>query len=193
MHVVGCQRWLLTHAPPALPPAPREMEHSFKQRGQPLPPWRETGAMLTKWRPRSALLVHDAPTGASPPGSPPAPCCCGGAGAAAGCGGRPAPEPVRGLGSADLQQAAALLACCTSTDATMGSGPSSGASSGAGTAAPTTPTAIPGAPRASLLSRSLERAGLRKPSTPHQGAPAAWAGFASNWYEPRTVVVRRST
>ncbi|PRW18304.1 Translation initiation factor IF-3 [Chlorella sorokiniana] len=158
----------------------REMEHSFKQRGQPLPPWRETGAMLTKWRPQRTPL-RDAAVGASPPGSPPAPCCCGGAGIAGNCG---------GLGAADLQQAAALLACCTSNGSAARS---PGASSGASSGAPTTPTAIPSGPRASLLSRSLERAGLRrKPSLQHQGTSPAWGG-AANWHEPRTVVVRRST
>lgn len=178
------------HTPPLM--RCREMEHSFKQRGQSLPPWREAGAMLTKWRPRRTPL-RDAVAGASPPGSPPAPCCCGGVGAAGKCGG-PAAMPAGGLGAADLQQAAALLACCTSKGAAMGRSGSSCASSGASSGAPTTPTAIPGAPRASLLSRSLERAGLRrKPSLQHQVAPPAWAGAATNWYEPRTVVVRRST
>ena len=169
------------------------MEHSFKQRSQPLPPWREAGAMLTKWRPRRTLLRNVAAGGSSPPASPPAPCCCGGAGATGNCGGL-GQLPAGRLNAADLQQAAALLACCTSNRATaMAGGASSDASSSAGSGAPTTPTSIPAGPRASLLSRSLERAGLRrKPSLQHQLAPPPWAGGA-NWDEPRTVVVRRST
>ena len=169
-----------------------EMEWSFKTQAQPLPPWRELQAMLTKWRPQQAQ--PPAPAGVSPSTSPPAPCCCqhGGGGAAHGvatacCSTQRSPGSVLTTGGAGLQPSAALLAC-----------------SSRGSSAPISPTCsqasdvepLQAGRRTSLLSRSLEavaelrRSGSMSPTTSHLPQPY-WAGRADP-YTPRVVVVRRS-
>lgn len=197
----------------------REMEWSFKQQGQALPPWREHGAMLTKWQPRADAPQQQcsspraAGNGSAAAGSPPAACCCqdggvGKQGMGAPGGGRcceqrspssvlpgTAPTPfMGGYYRTDLRQSAAPLSC------------NSASALADQRRQQAQPSAAPGQ-RRSLLSRSLEAAGLRRAArTPPAPLPlhySPWAGGgatsnggivppASSWWEPRTHVVRRS-
>lgn len=173
----------------------REMEQSFRQQGQALPPWREQRAILTKWQPRKEApqtCVEGVWPGSPRAAAPCSSCACG-----AGSG---APE-----GSAW---------CCGQQEACL---PSSllvqQVADMATSSAPTTPTHHDHAAgdasaqrRTSLLSRSLEAAGLRRASNPHPaykhftlaasaqpGGSSASAGGVLNpsWFEPRIRVVRR--
>lgn len=165
---------------------------SFKAHGQAVPPWREHAAMLTKWRPRQPTAAAGvSPAGASPPGSPPAPCSCHGAGAAqaaavaqaAAAAEATAAQPVSpcstlqapAAGFEEALQAAAAWACAGGA---LGTPPLPALAARAG-----------GRPT-SLLSRSLERraASLGPPS--QLLLPAMQP---DSWWEPRTIrVVRRS-
>ena len=40
----------------------REMEHSFREQGQALPPWREWTSMRTKWQPQQQAQAQQAPS-----------------------------------------------------------------------------------------------------------------------------------
>lgn len=175
----------------------REMQWSFKETGQALPPWREHAAVMSKWRSAAPLPApgahpHDSPAGSSPCSSPRAPCCCccqqGGAAAAAaadaaasGCGGIGQPAafspssvcqpPAAICGGSDRQVSAALTASTPSTPMSVASAVESCQ------------------PRISLLSRSLEAAGLHVRMQQQQQRLVA----AASWWEPRTItVVRRS-
>lgn len=168
------------------------MEWSFKHQGQALPPWRETGAMMTKWRPRAPQA--DKPAGGSPAGSPPAACCCqAGPAAATGCcgGGLRSPNSVVGAaGTFDaVLQRAALTACNLGSNR---SAPSTPTHQGDGQVAHAHPAAsLPHlARRTSLLSRSLEAAGVRRMSTPAPSHLAAPSSSGADWWQPRTHVVR---
>lgn len=173
----------------------REMHWSFKETGQALPPWREHAAIMSKWLsakplPAAGAAQHDAPAGSSPCSSPRATCCCCcqqgsaavatvAAAAAGACGGAlPAAfspssvcQPPASFGGDSGRQVSATLTAST----------------------PTTPMSVAsaiselGLPRVSLLSRSLEAAGLQARVQQHRQAAAA------TWWEPRTItVVRRS-
>lgn len=161
------------------------MAWSFKLQQTPLPPWRECGAMLTKWKPRRATACE--PAAASPPGSPTAHCCCDGAAAPAALARQQQPQeehlptsPCSVLATAtsldDALQQAAAWACSTG-------GACTGA--GAGSAASLAQAALRSGGRSpvSLLSRSLEP--LRRPASTGRPSPPA----AHCWWEPRTVKV----
>lgn len=166
------------------------MAWSFRLQHTPLPPWREYGAMLTKWRPRRAAACEPA-AAASPPGSPPAPCCCAGA---------PAPGAPAAAGLDEERQAAqapqlcrhqhqptspcSILVPTTSFDEAMqqaaawacGARGADGAD-GASMLAPA------GRSPVSLLSRSLEP--LRRAASTCLPSPPG----GHCWWEPRTVKV----
>ncbi|KAL4458036.1 hypothetical protein ABPG75_012901 [Micractinium tetrahymenae] len=172
----------------------REMHWSFKEAGQALPPWREHAAVMSKWLsatplpPPGAHQQQDSPASSSPCSSPRAQCCCccqqGGAAdavaaaAASGCGG--GTQPVALSPSSVCQPPAAF-------------GGSRQASATLTASTPSTPVSLASAasllrqPRISLLSRSLEAAGLPARIQQPRQAPAA------SWWEPHTItVVRRS-
>ncbi len=174
----------------------REMEWSFKQTAIALPPWREERAALTRWQQPPACSPRAAATPATPAASASSPPACHCSSDAAAHGGhtplgRCASQLCQSPSSV-LAQRAALMACGTST-------------------APTSPTysacgdLLPR--RTSLLSRSLEAAGLRRStSTPPGSSPPAgcWAGSprtgaasgisSMSWVdsEPRIHIVRRT-
>ena len=150
----------------------REMAWSFKQQQVALPPWREHAAMLSKWTPRAAPAALPgssapaAPTGSSPPCAPCC-CCCHGSGALA------AADAAAGeLSPSSVLPGSAVFAI----DDVAAPHPSS---------TPTTPTyhhqpadAPATQPRVSLLSMSLEAAGLparsRRTSAPPGGGIKWW-------------------
>lgn len=169
----------------------REMEQSFRHQGQTLPPWREQGAILTKWRPRKQPMQTCVEGIPGSPGVVASPC----GGCAYGA------EPAGSVRCCCQQQAwspASILVQETADAATA--------------SAPTTPThhdhavrVTSAQRRTSLLSQSLEAAGLRRASNPHpssmgrapahstgQDASSTQAGHASasSWVEPRIRVVR---
>ncbi len=172
----------------------REMHWSFKETGQALPPWREHAAVMSKWLSATPLPAPgtqqlDGPAGVSPCSSPRAPCCscCQPGGAAAAL---PAPTGACG-GSAQL--AAFSPSSVFQLTAPFGGDTSRQVSANLTSGTPSTPMSVAsavvelGLPRVSLLSRSLEAAGL--PARMQQHRQAA----ATNWWEPRTItVVRRS-
>ena len=162
----------------------REMEHSFREQGQALPPWREWTSMRTKWQPQQQAQAQQAPSqqqqqqhhheqlyfGAPPGASPPAACdCC--------------------MSQAQLQQTAALMACA--------SAPGTPTHSRSHSHSPSRQQSLD---RVSLLSLSLEAAGLRRgaASPTHSlvlqrhWAPVGTGGGTWEHTQPRVHVVRRS-
>lgn len=199
------------------------MEWSFKCQEQALPPWREHRSILTKWQPRNTAQQLSVSGGASPVASPRAGCCCccQGAGAvqvvaaaraaehAAPTAAPHADEPLC-VPSGVLRTAAATQqgndgVHQASKTAVVAAAPAAPVSS-----APSTPTqqqsddagCAPQLCRTSLLSRSLEAAGLdarirlvltQSLQAPAAAQPSEGPVCGGDWWEqPRVHVVRRS-